>query len=111
MIELILGIVTALVVDTIWWRINFKKIEKGLEAHEHYHIGLELLILYMLTDFTLFAGMGLGFIISEWSQHIEVKGDKVVKGHPFAIGSTHLKQSTIIGAALSAVLAALIILI
>jgi hypothetical protein len=99
----ILGALVTCVVDTFWWEIDYKKAEKGLEWHEHYHVGLELVIVGMIIAlFNEFAaailyGAGLLFILAEWRQVVEIKGNKVIPGHPFAYGSSHFKISSIVG--------------
>ena len=82
-----------LVMDTIWWRINYSKYEKGLEAHEHYHIGLELGIIGIILHQEIFTGLMVAFVLAEWSQD-----------HPFALKSGHFKESTIIGIILFTIL-------
>ena len=100
-----------MIIDILWWtNTNFKKAEKGMEAHEHYHIGIEMAILgvaleYFSIDFSSFLyGGGLMFIVAEWLQRFEIISKKVVPGHPFAYGSTHFKSSTAIGIILVIVL-------
>lgn len=121
MVELLLfvmGVFAAFVLDTWWWMIDYRKAEKGLEFHEHYHAGLELLILALLT-FKLAstplayipAGLGFGLIIAEWRQAVEVAGRRVKPGHPFAYGSNHFTQSTLLGIVLTTILIALILLL
>lgn len=93
-------------VDIFWWHIDYKKAEKGLEWHEHYHVGLELIIVAtFLASFhgafsSLLLGAGFLFMAAEWRQAVEIKGTQVVAGHPFAYGSKHFKISTIFGMAL-----------
>lgn len=106
----ILGCTVVMVVDVFWWKLDYKKIEKGLEWHEHYHVGIELMILAVVinlfnsTAAAFFLGAGLMFIVAEWRQVIEIVGKKVKPGHPFAYGSTHFKTSTIVGISLMCVL-------
>ena len=38
----ILGFQFITIIDRIWFRINYKKAEKGLEVIEHYHHGIGL---------------------------------------------------------------------
>ena len=118
MVELLLfvmGVFAAFVLDAWWWTIDYRKAERGLEFHEHYHAGLELLILALLTfklASTLLAyipaGLGFGFITAEWRQSVEAAGRKVKPGHPFAYGSNHFTQSTLLGAALTTILIAIL---
>lgn len=99
----ILGAFAVMWVDIFWWTIDYKKAEKGLEWHEHYHVGLELIIVAVfLASFhgaisSLLLGAGFLFLAAEWRQAIEIKGNKVLPGHPFAYGSVHFKSSTIFG--------------
>ncbi len=124
---LILGAFAAFAVDIWWWtRIaDAQKIEgksRLLKIHEHYHVGLELILLGFLlpwvvpdssTSFAILAaalfaiGCGFGFIMAEWRQVHEIKQMQVVPGHPFAYGSGHFKSSTAIGVVLVGLLAAL----
>ena len=89
----IYGFFIGLALDIGWWRINRSKYEKGLEAHEHYHIGFELGIIGAITGFPIFYGLMLAFVLAEWAQD-----------HPFALKSKHFKESTIIGVILIAIL-------
>lgn len=123
-ILLILGAFTTFVIDILWWNIDFKKAEKGLEVHEHYHVGIELLILGALlshlTDHIEYfpIGMGFAFIMAEWKQTTEIRKTEngktirkeVVPGHPFAYGSEHFRKSTIVGMVLTGILVFLLII-
>lgn len=121
MTELLLfgaGLFAALLLDSLWWRSGIKKYEKGLEAHEHYHFGLELwLAAALAAPFAppalpaALAGAGLGFIVSEWSQRLEVHRGRVVPGHPWAWGSSHFRSSTAIGVLLAAAVAAAAVIV
>jgi len=101
----LLGLFAVMIIDSAWWHINFKKIEKGMEAHEHYHISLELLIIsmfvYYFTDymelFSFLIGAAIMFFAAEWAQGVEVVNRKVQAGHRFAYGSKHFRTSSIIG--------------
>ncbi len=103
----ILGAILVMLIDTFWWHIDYKKAEKGMEAHEHYHVGLELMIVAMIIDLfngpiaSFLYGAGFLFIVAEWRQAIEIVQKKVIPGHPFAYGSEHFKSSSIIGIALT----------
>jgi hypothetical protein len=101
---LFFGVFIAFAIDIIWWtQKSFSKIERGFESHEHYHIAIELIILYLVIDyffeiqFVLLAAMALGFLAAEWTQSKEIIHKKVIPGHPFAYGSAHFRSSTIIG--------------
>ena len=102
-VPFIFGTFLVMIIDTFWWEIDYKKAEKGMEAHEHYHIGLELIIVGIFVSIfqeqlaSFLFGAGFLFIVGEWRQVIDTAGTKVVKGHPFAFGSTHFKSSSIIG--------------
>lgn len=99
----ILGAIVVMLVDTFWWHIDYKKAEKGMEAHEHYHVGIELIIVAMAVDFfngavsSFLYGAGFLFIAAEWRQAVEIVNKKVIAGHPFAYGSVHFKASSVIG--------------
>lgn len=124
LILLVLGTFLVFIIDILWWNIDFKKAEKGMEAHEHYHVGIELLIVGLVVSFFndlpsyFLIGAGFAFIMAEWRQTVEIKKtvngevitQKVVPGHPFAYGSTHFKQSTIIGIGLTIFLSILLVL-
>lgn len=103
----ILGTFVVMLVDVFWWQIDYKKAEKGMEAHEHYHVGIELAIVAMIvgvfndTAASFLYGAGFLFLAAEWRQAVEVIGNKVKAGHPFAFGSNHFKSSSIIGAVLT----------
>lgn len=121
---LILGAFAVFVIDIAWWNIDFKKAEKGFEAHEHYHVGLELLIGGLFLSFVnelpvyFMLGAGFAFIMAEWRQVVEIRKNKdgkeekkkLVQGHPFAYGSPHFKQSTAIGIGLIGFLIGLIVI-
>ena len=101
------GFMVVMLVDIAWWHIDHKKAEKGLEAHEHYHITLELFIVAVIIHYFVnipelvifLIAAGLMFFKAEWAQSVEPRatGDEVKQGHPFAIGSGHFKSSAIIG--------------
>ena len=101
----------AMIIDTMWFRIDYKKAEKGLEAHEHYHVGIELaivgVILWVINMDVLAVGlfgMGAGFFMAEWQQ----KNAFALPAHPTAFHPnpppvSHFKQSTILGVILIAI--------
>jgi len=103
------GAYLTMIIDILWGKVNYKKIEKGLEWHEHYHISLELLILGIFINMynphisSFLFGMSLLFFIAEWRQSVDTMSGKVKIGHPFAIGSTHVKFSSIIGITLTVI--------
>jgi len=109
-IPFVFGAFLVMWIDIFWWKIDYKKAEKGLEWHEHYHVGLELIIIGIFTSiyhdaFSSFLyGAGFLFMAAEWRQAIEIKGKKVIPGHPFAYESSHFKSSTVIGIVLTAFL-------
>lgn len=69
-----------------------------MEAHEHYHVGLELGIIGIILTSPIFIGLMVSFILAEWSQD-----------HKFALGSSHFKLSTIIGISLFIVVVVLLL--
>lgn len=111
------GGITSILIDVLWWNINYKKAEKGLEVLEHYHMGLILLIIAIIANLfyesiALFlTGMGFLFIIAEWHQTIHTVGKKVVSGKPFAWGSVHFIGSSIIGIILSGILLSITVIL
>lgn len=119
----VIGAFGAFLLDTYWWiKPSFSKYEKGaLVNHEHYHFGLELIIVgiililvsktYSIELSIVWAaliGAGFGFIMAEWRQIVEPHKGGVTLGHPFAYGSKHFKESTQIGVAIFAVLIGLL---
>ncbi len=104
------GLFIGLIIDILWWKVpSLQKADK-FEAHEHYHISLEFGILFMMVySFTqaqesfIILGMAIAFLLGEWDQLKEIVGVKVKPGHPFAMGSSHFKASTIIGLILAVI--------
>ena len=93
LIALGVGATWAVLIDQIWFKIDYKKAEKGLEVLDHYHHGIALLIIasvfnhFVPSSFSLFVlGFGLVFIIAEAKQ-----------GNPFAYGSSHFRATSAIG--------------
>ncbi len=117
----ILGCFSCFILDIYWWtRITTaKRLEGGsylMKIHEHYHVGLEMIIAGILlygyvpsATYYLF-GFGLAFIMAEWRQIHEIVGKRVEPGHPFAYGSGHFRASTAIGVVLTGILLAVILL-
>lgn len=112
----VLGAFASFVVDTWWWlKPTLQKAEKGLEFHEHYHVGLELIILGLALSYVdtvatyIVIGAGFGFIMAEWRQIVEPKNGKVLLGHPFAYGSTHFTSSTVLGVILTGIAVSLVL--
>ena len=101
---LFFGLFAALVIDIIWWvKPSFSKLDK-FKAHEHYHISLELVILFIIVQYftnspfsVVIIGAAFGFLLGEWDQLKEIVGKTVKPGHPFAYGSSHFKTSSAIG--------------
>lgn len=89
-----IGIIIGLVMDVIWWKIPYQKIETGFEVVEHYHFGIILGIFTVISGSPIFAGMMIALFLGEWTQT-----------NKFAMGSTHFKNSTIIGGILFGILA------
>lgn len=90
----ILGFQFVTIIDRLWFAIDYKKTEKGLEVLEHYHFGIALLavsFVFIQIPILAFAllGMGAAFIYHESKQK-----------NYFAHQSTHFKGSTIIGVVL-----------
>ncbi len=116
LVIVILGLFAALILDIWWWnQTRFKKADKKFEAHEHYHISLELLIIAILANYFInpllayfVIGASIGFFLGEWDQLKEIKNKKVIPGHPFAYGSSHFKESTIIGIVLIVIVVVLL---
>jgi hypothetical protein len=86
----VVGLVLGLIIDKIWYNINYSKYEKGVEFLEHYHIGIILITLSVLFNFYWVLGLGLAFILAEWTQK-----------HYFALNSIHFKLSSFIGIGLT----------
>lgn len=94
----ILGFLFITLIDRMWFRIDYKKAEKGMEVLEHYHYGIALLALsfvliqpILILAFALL-GMGTAFIYHESKQK-----------NFFAHQSTHFKGSTVIGLIIAAI--------
>jgi len=104
------GLFAALIVDIIWWvKPKLSKSDR-FKAHEHYHVSLELVMLFIIIqNFTnnsaslFILGAAVGFLLGEWDQLKEIKNRKVVPGHPFGFGSTHFKASCVIGGILTGI--------
>ncbi|WP_299292094.1 hypothetical protein [Nitrosopumilus sp.] len=120
----VLGAFAAFLLDTFWWvKPSINKYEKGaLKNHEHYHFGMELIIvgiilIWVANEYSIelsivwsaLIGAGFGFIIAEWRQIVEPHKGTVTLGHPFAYGSDHYRQSTQIGVVIFAVMIGLLI--
>lgn len=94
----ILGFQFITIIDRIWFAIDYKKVEKGLEVLEHYHYGIVLMtISFIFIDLIPFMafillGMGASFIYHESKQK-----------NYFAHKSTHFKGSLLIGLILSVI--------
>lgn len=108
---LFFGLFAALIVDIIWWvKPSLSKFDK-FTAHEHYHISLELVILFITIQYLtnspfsiVILGAAFGFLLGEWDQLKEIVGKTVKPGHPFAYGSNHFKTSSIIGIVLTGII-------
>ena len=81
-----IGLLIGIMIDFVWWNINYSKYEKGFEALEHYHFGIILGVFGILFNQILFFGIMIMLILKESDQ-----------SHPFAIRSGHFKSSSIIG--------------
>jgi len=94
----ILGFLGVTILDRIWFKIDYKKIEKGLAALEHYHwgIGLFALSFFFLEHIPHLAhgmlGMGAAFVYHESKQK-----------NFFARTSSHFKSSSVIGIILAGI--------
>jgi hypothetical protein len=94
LIELfVAGTLVGLIMDVVWWKINYQKYEKGLEWHEHYHVGIEIAIVAAVINSYFLGGIAFAFILAEYLQE-----------HKFAIKSGHFKESTIFGIVLFIIL-------
>lgn len=94
----ILGFLFITILDRLWFSIDYKKAEKGLEVLEHYHYFFPLwaiaFILFEHIPALSFAliGTGTAFFYHEAKQK-----------NYFAHKSTHFKGSTIIGIILATI--------
>lgn len=112
------GLFAGLIIDIVWWvKPSLSKSDK-FKAHEHYHVSLELVILFIILSYltdnpvSLFIlGAAVGFLLGEWDQLKEIKNSKVIPGHPFAYGSDHFKSSCAIGVILTGVIITLCLMI
>ena len=88
----ILGFLAVTIIDRIWFMIDYKKAERGLESLEHYHYGMALmgagaLLWGMIPDICAFFVIGAGgaFVYHEAKQK-----------NLFSYSSSHFTQSTLI---------------
>lgn len=111
LVFLFFGLFAALIVDIVWWvKPSLSKSDK-FKAHEHYHVSLELVILFIIVSYftnnalsAVILGAAVGFLLGEWDQLKEIKNKKVIPGHPFAYGSNHFKSSCVIGGILTGII-------
>ncbi len=94
----LIGLGVGAAIDHLWTKTSINKYERRLEALEHYHWGLVVLMLTkMVQTFgkLAFSSAGLAsiFILLE-----------VVQEHPFAFQSDHQVSSTVVGILLLTVL-------
>lgn len=92
----ILGFLLVTIIDRVWFRIDYKKAEKGLEVFEHYHYFFPLWIIAFIVfeyvpilSYTLIS-MGAAFFYHESKQT-----------NFFAHQSIHFRNSSIIGLVLA----------
>lgn len=88
------GLALGVVSDFLWRKTGISKYERRLEAFEHYHWGMALLIFIKTLPrfdmaFFILIGISTALILAEMTQK-----------HPFAFKSSHRLSSTTIGAAL-----------
>ena len=94
----ILGFQFITIIDRVWFSIDYKKAEKGLEVLEHYHYKFPLwIIAFVIFEYSPalsfgLIGMGSAFFYHETKQK-----------NYFAHNSPHFKGSTIIGIALGVI--------
>ena len=93
-----LGFLGITIIDRVWFFIEYKKAERGLEVLEHYHygiiaIGISIIIFEIINPLAVaLMAIGFGFIYHEAKQE-----------RLFAWSSPHFKPSTIIGVSLAGV--------
>jgi hypothetical protein len=93
-----LGFIFVTIIDRVWYEIDYKKAEKGLEVLEHYHYGIGLFAVSFLfvEHIPVLAvgllGMGAAFIYHESKQK-----------NYFSVTSTHFKSSLAIALGLCAI--------
>ena len=99
----LVGVFFITIIDRIWFEIDYKKTEKGLEFLEHYHYGIALIAIAIITIESIpilaggLVGMGAIFIYREERQK-----------NCFAYKSSHFKLSSAIGIGLVAVTIAIL---
>jgi len=103
----ILGFLGITIIDRIWFKIDYKKAEKGLEIFEHYHYGIILMGVSLITIIHIpllvsyaMLGAGAAFIYHESKQK-----------NFFAYTSNHFCLSAIIGVILTVLFTVLYFLI
>ena len=95
MLLAVAGFIVITILDKAWFKLDYKRIEKGFEVVEHYHwgialIGVGIFIIEYLPYLAYFAaGAGIGLIYHESRQK-----------NYFAHKSTHFRSSAVIGTAL-----------
>lgn len=95
-----LGFIFITIIDRVWFQIDYKKAEKGLEVLEHFHYGIALLAISFIFVESIpsiayaLMGMGTAFIYRESRQK-----------NAYSYTSTHFKPSLIIGLGLCVVTA------
>ena len=88
----IVGFITITILDKVWFKLDYKRIEKGFEIVEHYHWGIVLIgagiILLSYSPYLAYfaAGAGIGLIYHESRQK-----------NYFAHKSNHFGSSSVIG--------------
>ncbi len=103
----ILGFLGITIIDRIWFLIDYKKAEKGLEVLEHFHYGIILMgisvisIPYIpLAATYALLGAATAFIYHESKQK-----------NFFSYKSTHFKGSAVIGIVLTVIFSTLYLLV
>jgi len=89
-ISTFLGFIISIILDRIWFSIDYKKIEKGFKILEHYHFGIILISVGFIISIQIISyfiiGVGMGLIYCESKQK-----------NCFAFKSEHFRNSSIIG--------------
>ena len=96
LVELFIGVLVGSVIDFIWWKVfAYSKYDMDLAFLEHYH--WSYLIATLSLVFKVVAPILIGVSI------VLILDEAVFQKHPFAYGSNHFMESTLVSILLLAV--------
>ena len=89
---LMLGVLIGSIIDFVWWRrFAFSKYDLSLEVLEHYHWSYILSTIAVALSHSIISTILIGIAL------VLLIDEAAYQKHPFAIGSSHFVESTIIG--------------